>query len=155
MERFRFGWGKLRDLLGEANLPDLIREYWEELSPVKQAAPLDPDWPGMLALEDAGQLKIWTARAERTLVGFIGFQVFPHMHHRSTLFAFDVGHFLSPEFRDNGRLGFRMWRTAETALKAEGVKVIMAHDNADRPLLPFFLALGYEPRSTLFMKVIG
>jgi hypothetical protein len=26
----------------------------------------------------------------------------------------------------------------------------MLHDNGDRPLMPFFLALGAEPRSTIF-----
>ena len=40
-----------------------------------------------------------------------------------------------------------MWKTAEAALKAEGVRMAIMHDNAARPLMPFFLALGAEPMS--------
>ena len=153
-ERVRFGWEKLADILTGANVQDLILAYWEELSPVKDAAPLDVDWDWLKRMEGEGQLLIWTARVNGTLAGFIAFQVHPHFTSRRTLFAFDCGHYLAPPFRDNSRIGFRMWRTALAGLRAKGVRVVMAHDNAGRPLMPFFLALGFEPRSTIFFKVL-
>jgi hypothetical protein len=93
-------------------------------------------------------------RLNSTFIGFAAFHLLCHLNYPTTLFAIDAGHFLSPAFRDKGRIGFRMWRTVEPALKERGAKIIMAHDNMVHPLLPFFLALGYEPQSTLFWKVL-
>jgi hypothetical protein len=151
-DRITYRWEPLEKLLEEPNVRDLILGYWEELSPLKTIARLDPDWADMIAREKAGRFCVWTARVNGTLAGFVSFHLVPHLNYRSTLFAMDAGHFLSPAFRDKGRLGFRMWRTAEAALKQKGVAVAVVHDNAKRPLMPFFLALGYEPRSTLFWK---
>ena len=73
------------------------------------------------------------------------------MYHRTILAAIDGGHYLSPGYRDKGMVGWRMWRSAKAALIEEGVRFIMAHDNAKRPLMPFFLALGFEPLSTMWI----
>jgi hypothetical protein len=112
--------------------------------------PCDPDWPRLLSFEKAGVYRVWAARSGKTLAGFIAFYVQPYVLAKSPVFAIDGGHFLSPAFRDNGRIGLRMWKTAKAALRAEGARIIMAHDNALRPLLPFFLALEMEPRSVMF-----
>jgi hypothetical protein len=146
----RFGWEKLATLLAEPNIRDLIEAYWLELSPIKHL-PLDIDWPRLLRGEADGVYRVWTARVDGTLAGFIAFWVQTHMYHRTVLFAVDGGHFLAPAFRDKGMLGWRMWRAAKAALAGEGVKVWMTHDNARRPLMPFFLALGLEPLSTMWI----
>lgn len=155
-ERVRFGWEPLEKLLLEPNIQDLIRQYWEELSPLRRTGHrLDIDWAELIRRDRAGIFSIWTARVGPTLAGFISFYLQPHLFYQTVLMAVDAGHYLAPAFRDNSRIGFRMWRTVEVALEERGVKVIMAHDNAERPLMPFFLALGYDPRSTIFWKVIG
>ena len=147
--RLTFGWEKLETLLAEPNVRDLIQEYWEELWSYKDI-PCEIDWPRLLAREVEGVYRVWTARVDGTLAGFAAFYVEPYVLARTTLFAIDGGHFLSAAFRDKGMVGFRMWKTAAAALKAEGVQMAMMHDNAARPLLPFFLALGAEPRSTWY-----
>jgi acetyltransferase (GNAT) family protein len=154
MDRLTTGFERLEFLLKEPNVKDLITDYWEELSPIKDVAKLDPDWPRILGLEKAGIFRVWSVRVTGTLAGFILFHVQPHIFCRTTLFAIEVGHFLGPAFRGNGRVGYHMWKSALVALKDEGAKVVWAHDNASRPLLPFFLQLGFEPRSTMFWKVI-
>ena len=154
IERVRFGWESLAELLKEPNLPDMIRQYREELSPIRHVAKLDIEWGEFLKRDREGTFAVWTARVGSTLAGFISFYIAPHLFYQTTLFAIDAGHYLAPAFRDNSRVGFRMWRTCEIALRERGVRVIMAHDNAERPLMPFFLALGFEPRSTMFWKVI-
>lgn len=154
-ERTRFGWEKLEVLLAEPNLPDMIRQYWAELSPLRHIAEPDIDWPEFINRERQGMFQVWAARVGPTLAGFVAFHITPHLYYKTTLFAIDGGHYLAPAFRDNSRIGFRMWRTAEVALEQRGVRVIYAHDNAERPLMPFFLALGFKPLSTMFIKVIG
>ena len=151
----RYGWEPLAAVLAEPNAPDLIRAYAEELTPVANAMPVDPDWDRLCTLEAAGIYHLWSARVDRTLAGFISFFVQTHHNYKSTLLAIDAGHFVSPAFRDTpGRIGYRMWKTAEAALREKGVKVIVAHDNSIHPLMPLMLALGYEPRGTLFYKVL-
>ena len=150
----RFGWGSLPALLEEPNVRDLVRAYYDELSPLKEIVLPDPNWPAMIQAEKDGVFCVWTARVNGTLAGFVIFHLLYHLNYRSTLFAMDAGHFLAPAFRNRGRIGYRMWRTVEPALREKGVKVVMAHDNAVRALMPFFLALDYEPRSTLFWKAL-
>ena len=149
-----FTWEPVAELLKEANLRDLIAEYWEELSPHKERLQLAVDYEKMMAWEQVGIYRVWTARAEGVLAGFIGFQIVPHLNYRHTLFAFDMGHYLSPAYRGKGWAGIKMWATACEALKTLGVKVVIAHDNSVRPLDSFFGRLGFEPRSTLFWKAL-
>lgn len=141
----------MADLLAEANVRDLLVEYWTELSPVKDAAPLNPDFARMLALEEAGIRRFWACRVDGTLAGFICWDITEHLNYKGTPFAIDAGHYLSPAFRDKGRIGYRMWRSSIAALKALGVRVALAHDNAGS-LVPFFLALGFEPRSVVYWR---
>jgi hypothetical protein len=149
-DKLTCGWERLEFLLKEPGVRDLITEYFEELSPFTDL-PLDIDWARLLRHEADGIYRIWTARVNGTLAGFAAFYVQTHMYHRSVLAAIDGGHYLSPEFRGKGMVGWRMWRSAKAALIEEGVRFIMAHDNAKRPLMPFFLALGFEPLSTMWI----
>ena len=121
---------------------------------MKGVIPLDPNFASMIGGEKSGIIVTWTARVGPTLAGFICFHLLYHLNYRTVRFAMETGHFLAPQFRAKGRIGFRMWRTAEVALEERGARVIMAHDNAERPLMPFFLALGYDPRSTIFWKIL-
>jgi hypothetical protein len=144
------GWEPLGTLLLEPNLPDLIRAYWAELSPHKgKLIPL-PDWERMAEMEAAGAFKVWACRVDGTVAGFIAWQFSTHLAYKSTLLAIDCGHYLGNAWRDSGRIGYKMWRECKKALRIEGAVFAMLHDNGDRPLMPFFLALGAEPRSTIF-----
>ncbi len=154
VERIRYGWEPLKAVLAEPNVTDLILAYNEELNPLPDVVRVDPDWPELLRRNEAGVFRVWAAHVEGTLAGFITFHIMPHLSFRSTLMALDAGHFLHPAFRGKGRIGFGMWRSVEPALRDLGVKVVLAHDNGARPLLPFFLALEYEPVSTVFWKAL-
>lgn len=150
-----FGWENCATIFAEPNIVDLIREYWEELSPFKGHIPLAPDFKRMLELERVGYFRVWVARTEAgLLIGFIGWTITPHLAYRTTLFAHDAGHYLTPAYRDKGWIGVKMWATSLAALKKLGVKVVDAHDNALRPLTPLFKRLGFEVMSTRFWKIL-
>jgi len=147
-DRLRFGWEKLDALLAEPNLPDMLADYEiEHRSPVLAHLPVDIDWPRLLAQEAAGVYRVWSARVEGTLAGFVAFYVEPHPYYRTVLFAVDGGYFLAPAFRNKGRIGWKMISSAVDALRREGVQVAMIHDNARRPMTPICFALGAEPLS--------
>lgn len=155
MASLKFGWEPCATIFAEPNLGDLIREYWEELSPFKDRMPLAPDFQRMITMEKAGVFRVWVARSENgLLIGFIGFNVTPHLSYRTTLFAYDAGHYLTPAYRDKGWTGVKMWRTALVGLKKLGVKVVISHDNSLRPLTVFFKRLGFVPMSTTYWKMI-
>lgn len=149
-----FAWETVDALLAEPYLPAMLEEYWHELSPIKEAAPLDPDYANMRAAEAAGLFRIWAARKDGMVIGFVMFHIHPHFNYKRTLFAFDSGHYLDPSHRDSDWTGIKMWRSALDALADLGVKVVIAHDNALRPLEPFFLRLGFKLRSRLYWKVL-
>ncbi len=149
----KYGWETLAVVLAEPNAAEMIRAYHEELSPLKGIIPVRPDWERKRRLEDEGVYRLWTARVDGTLAGYLSFQVFPHPDYMGVPFAFDAGHYLAPAFRDmQARLGFRMWRTAEHALRKQGVQFVMSHDAAARPLMPHFIGLGYAPLGGLYLR---
>lgn len=150
----KFGWEPLKSFLAEPNARDIVAAYHGELWG-EARVPCAPDWDRRQAMEDAFQYRLWTARVDETLAGFIEFQVAPTLNASTTLFAIDVGHFILPAFRGNARLGHRMWASAMRALEELGVGVVMAHDNMTHPLMPFFLSLGMRPTGITFMKVLG
>ena len=144
----RFSWESLETILAEPNIRELLVSYWEELSPVKHL-PLDPDWARLFDWERQSIFRVWCARVDGTLAGFITWVIQPHFLHRNTVFAVDHGHYLAPAFRDiaGAMIGMRMWRSTKIALKESGCEFAMIHDNALRPLSPFFLAIGARPFS--------
>lgn len=148
-------WEKLEKILADPGLPELLQTYWEELSPYKDKLPVVPDWPTMLELEAEGRFKVWVCRADGMVAGFISFHLLRHISYATTKMAIDGGHYLAPQWRDKGRIGYRMWSSAKRALKEEGCQFAMLHDNATRHLTPFFLALGAEPRSTIYWLDLG
>jgi hypothetical protein len=145
-------WSPLAEVLAEPNAADLIRAYADELSPISD--PPSPDWDAMAAMEGRGEYRIWACYVEGTLAGYISFLVRPHHNYRGIVAAMDMGHYLSPPYRDTpGRVGLKMWKSAEIALRELGVKYIMVHDGR-RSLLPFLLHLGYNPMATLYLKML-
>ena len=148
--RLSFSWEPLETVLAEPNLREVLVAYWQELSPVKHL-PLDVDWPTIFAWERQFIFRVWVARVDGTMAGFITWLIQPHFLHRNTMFAIDHGHYLAPAFRNEGMVGMRMWRSTKVALKESGCEFAFVHDNALRPLSPFFLALGARPFSAMWV----
>ncbi len=150
-DKLSFGWERLELILREPNIRDLLTSYLQELSPIK-GLKLDIDWAHFLQQEQLGVYRVWTARVNGTLAGFVSFYVKTHPYFRTVLFAVDGGHYLAPAFRDTSSMvGIRMWRSVKAALIEEGVQLAFLHDNALRPLSPFLLAIGARPFSAMWL----
>lgn len=150
-----FGWATVGETLAAPNIRALAEAYWQELWPLKEQAPLAINLPEIARQEAMGVFRIWAAHVGGRLVGFIFFNVLPHLVACNTLFAFEVGHYLDPLYREDDHwLGIKMWRLAMTALEDMGVKVVVAHDNADHPLGTFFRRLGFTARATAYWKAL-
>lgn len=147
------GWEPIERLTAEPNIVELILEQEAEFSALPESIPLDLDIERMRMAEQAGLFRMWGARLDGLLVGLIEWNITPPLHHRSTLYAFDGGHYLAPEYRSVWT-HFVIWRQAVAALRELGVKAVMAHDNPRRPMAAFFARLGFEPAGQLYLKVL-
>ena len=149
-----FGWEPVARLLEEPNLDEMLRAHWEELSAHKEEMPLDVDYQRLVDYDDQGIYRVWTARDDDTLVGYIAFYVYVPPHHRRTLIAVDDGYYLDPAHR-RGWTGVRMWRSALDALAQLGVIGVIGHHKLHFQkrrggIGAIFRRLGFEPTDELW-----
>ena len=154
----RFGWEHFCDLLDEPNLDDLLRSHWLELGVHKDEMSLDPDYARFVQLEEAGLFRVWTARDGKTLAGYMGWFIQPHLHYKSTLTAVEDLYMLAPAYR-RGMNGVRLFATAFDALRELGVKRVICHSKehfeADRGGLErFFARLGFERTDVIWSRML-
>lgn len=145
-----FGWESCEAVFADPRFRDLIGEQWTELSHLPDE-PLDLDFPRAFQMERAGAYRLWIARRNDRMVGFIQWQIICPLGYRNTKWAIDAGWYFEAAERDIfAALG--MWRGAVDALKTEGVGVVRGHDNHKRPLGVFFKRLGMAAISTVYQK---
>lgn len=110
------------------------QELLEELIPLVVAhdeessnypdIPLKIDYKRYLQVEDAGLLALFTARDEKSIVGYNAFFIHPHFHRMQSLQAYEDVIFISPEARGFGGQ-FISW--VDEQLRASDVQVIYRH----------------------------
>lgn len=142
----------------EAYFPEcqaLWLKHWLEVALDQAAIPLDPDLERYQAYADAGQLFILTMRDEGKLVGYLTAILSGHLHYKSTLMAFVDLYLVDKPYR-KGLAGVRLFREAETALRALGVRRIQtatklhAHLDVSRILA----RLGYTRVEATYAKLL-
>ena len=106
-------------------------------------------------MEKAGGWRIWTARRDGELIGFIQWCFFSPLGFTGVAFAADQGWYFSPDERNGPWQALTMWREAETALRALGVEIMQSHENTLLPLKSFFRRLGMTPIAVVHQKDIA
>jgi GNAT superfamily N-acetyltransferase len=114
-----FARESISQVIGE--IKPLLEAHWQEIAQYPDI-PLDPDYDQYAHAEAAGQLRIYTARADR-LVGYAIYIVAPAWHYRQSLQARQDILFLLPKYR-RGRTGLKLIQFTEQQLQAEGVQVV-------------------------------
>jgi GNAT superfamily N-acetyltransferase len=137
------------ELLAES-MP-LLKAHWAEVAHFKDI-PLDPDEEGYLRIQDAGFLRVFTARdPDRRLVGYVVHFVTPNLHYRGVKHALQDVVFVAPEYRHGG-MGMRLIAFADSCLAAEGVVVVCQHIKAAHNFGPMLERLGYELVDLIFQR---
>lgn len=151
---------RAQDIFEEA-IP-LLRAHYREIAHY-QDIPLDPDFDGYRALEDAGAIRCYTARAsvdctdpahERCeakgpLIGYAVFFVRRNLHYRGSLQAVQDILYVRPEHRGTG---LRLIRYADEQLRAEGVQVTYQHVKHEHNFGPALERMGYELIDLIYGK---
>lgn len=121
----------------------LFQKHWEEISFYKDI-PLDPDFSTYLKMEDAGVLRVFTAREDDgTLVGYQVYFIKHNLHYKSSLQALQDIIFIDPSKRGMFGAKFIFW--AEEQLKSYGVQLVCQHLKVATPkTIELFKRLGYS-----------
>jgi len=142
----------------EAYFPEcqaLWIKHWVEVALDQAQIPLDPDLERYQAYADAGQLFILTMRDEGKLVGYFTAILSGHLHYKSTLMAFVDLYLVDKPYR-KGLTGVRLFREAERALRALGVRRIQTatklHAHLDMSRL--LTRLGYTHVEAAYHKLL-
>ena len=138
----------------EKEAQELIRLHWEEIATNKETIKLNPDWDLYYALEDRGNLNIYTAREDGRLVGYFVVIVGSNLHYKDHMFAENDILYLHPNYRQ-GWTGIRLLKFAEKALKEEGVSVIKINTKVHKPFDPLMEWLDYRLTERVYTKYVG
>jgi GNAT superfamily N-acetyltransferase len=143
----------LSDALWDELLP-LLKRHWAEVAHYADV-PLAPNWERYAQLEARRALRVWTVRDGGALIGYLAMIVGPHLHYDLLVANQDVL-YVAPEYRRSS-LGGDLMTHAETALKAEGVQLIIQHSKANpaRTIAPFLVRQGYELMDHIYVKRLG
>ena len=117
-----FQWESFRDISTEGL--KLWKQHYAEIALDRDVCQLDPDWAEYHALDEAGVLRILTARSRNgSLVGYVFCRVGGHSHYSSTRFAHLEMFWLHPYFR-KGWQPVKMFGEVLRGLKNDGVQIV-------------------------------
>ena len=130
---------------------------YAELNVPGDKFPMKFDYTTYFKLEEAGVLRLCTARVAETqeMVGFILWMLAPYLHCMSCVQAFDDSFYIAPEYRSRG-VGKGLFQCFEREAEAAGANRLIlsckVHGDTDRSEI--FEHLGYSLYEKKFTKVI-
>ena len=102
----RYDWEPLAELLDDGAAALALR-HWQEIALDQGDVPLEVDWDAVLAEEAAGVFRVFTARSDGDLVGYISCRVFRPSRYAGTVYVNDDVFWLDPTHR-RGWTGYRL-----------------------------------------------
>ena len=136
------------------DIKPLVQSDWNEIEHQKDKRPLDPDWEAYADFEAQGALKIFTARHNGLLVGYISCFLHPDLHSKGLVSASFEILFVHKGHR-NGVVGPKLIRFAENCVRKDGADfcfVTTTHRNA---AANFMQRLGYNAIETKLEKALN
>ena len=133
---------------------ELIRLHWEEIALNKEVIKLNPDWESYGALEEAGTLKIFTARNGSNLVGYFVVLVGRSLHYKDHIFAENDIIYLHKDYR-KGYTGIKLIKFAEKCLKEDGVSILKVNTKVHQPFDTLMSFLKFNLIERVYTKYLG
>jgi len=131
-------------------IPLLIRHY-EEIALNKDIIEFNPDWDMYAKYEEAGLLKIFTAREDGILIGYFVVIATRHLHYKDHIFAYNDIIYIAPEHR-KGFAGWRLIKYAEKKLKEQGATIMLINVKRHKPFDALLERLGFSHIESIFSK---
>lgn len=143
---------KLSNVLSE--MKPLLQKHWEEVALHKDVIKLNPDYDEYQELEDAGVVRIATARDGEALIGYFITMSQPHLHYKDHIYAVNDILYLSEEYR-GADTAVGLFQFAEKDLKDLGVDVLIISMKTAKPFDALCEALGHTNVERTYSKFIG
>jgi L-amino acid N-acyltransferase YncA len=140
-----------------------VHDLWPELLPLLekhyreiahfQDIPLDVNQSAYERMEDAGTLRVFTARStDDVLIGYAVFFVHRNVHYSSSLQAVQDVIYVDPEQRGT-YVGYELATFCDDELRKDGVEVVLHHvKRAHQALGRLLDLLEYEAVETVYVK---
>ena len=125
----------------------LLCLHWEEIAHY-QDIPLEPDWDWYLRNP---AVRVFTARKDGMMIGYVVYFVGPSRHYRSSIQGMQDILFVHPMYRGS-TIGYRLIKFCDDQLRAEGVQVSYQHVKAAHDFSPLLLKQGYELIDNIYGK---
>lgn len=138
----------------QQDIKPLLEKHWSEIALNQDKIKLNPDWGAYNQLEQAGKLKIFTARDDGKLVGYFVVIVDRHIHYKDHLFANNDILFVDKEYR-KGFTGIKLVKFAEKCLKEDGVSVLTINTKVHQPFDKMLTFLKFNKIERIYSKYIG
>jgi len=137
------------------DLMPLLEAHYAELGPVSPFTdePLDVDQDTYDAIDAMGAYRAYTARADGKVVGYAGFFVRSHLHHRGLMVASHDVLYVLPEHR--GLASLQLIVHAGRSLRAEGVRLISHTALLGSDFARILEHLGYQSVEATFIRRIA
>lgn len=144
---------RFADVIDEA-MP-LLLEHWREIA-AYQDIPLAIDRDEYQRIEDNGNLVIFTARLDGTLIGYSAFTVSINSHYSTSgLWAKGDVVYLDPVYRGS-RIGLTFIKYCDDQLAELGIKAVIQHEKIAHPALGRVLQhLGYDNIERIWARRLG
>ena len=131
----------------------LIKDHFEEVYPARHVYDLDMDWDTYRQLEDMNLLKIFTARDNKILVGYLWVIVSPNIHSKGSFVAADDGLFVAKSHRRD-YVAINLIKFVEKCLKEDGFKVFHISGTEENPIDSLMNRMGYDKIEIKYQKVL-
>lgn len=137
----------------------LWTEHFKEVALESMATkrPFAPDIRRYLALEESGNLAVFTAREDSKLVGYAVFIVNSPMHYKKTIYATNDALYIAPSAR-KGSVGIKFMKWCEQQLvmvSQNRIQIVQWRTKADHNFGKVLEALGYAQDDIVYTKWVG
>ena len=143
-----FGTETVNDVLEE--IRPLLVAHKDEVAHYHDLE-LKPDYGKYYAAQQHGLLRIYTARIDGSLIGYVIYLLGFSLHYSDSLQALADVLYLDQRYR-RGRLGRNLILYSEDQLRADAVQVVRQHHKLKSALSAFFESLGYESEDMIHVK---
>lgn len=141
----------LESVRGEVEV--LIQNHFDEVYPARDSFDCNMDWDMYEKLEQIGLLKIFTARIEKELIGYLWVILSPNIHSKGSMLACDDGLYVDKSYRGKS-VAKDLIRLTEKCLKEDGLKVFNIVGTTEKPIDALVKRMGYTAIETKFQKVL-
>lgn len=135
-------------------MQSLLELHWELIALNKESIKLNPNWAEYVRLDEAGILKLYTARQDGDLVGYFAVTVNTSLHYQDHKFATNDVIFIHPDYR-NGSAGYKLIKYAEDQLFQMGVSLMIMNTKIHQPFDKLLERMGFKQIERIYSKYIG